>query len=218
MDPDKRRWPAIPASGGNRHPGRGGGNSWTVSSVLVHHQTAALTVTKHPTPRAPAAGSSPFPGGHFGSRSRLRTGWPLLCTGPGLYRPTTDKTVYVSGRSRRDLEAGQATRPAAGDGGMIAASAPGAPDHRHHQRSELGCITPAGQRQRPGGPRSPTSTAARAGTDLGFTTTRKRRGHPRAPPAYGGHARDSCCLTDNGGLTWHAVHVSEIPDPNPNGL
>ena len=89
------------------------------SSVLVT-SNGSLTVTKRATP-CPAAGS-PFPV-VTSVAAEAPHGLALLCTGQG-YTGHTDKTVYVSG----DLGASWklAGRPAsAGNGGMIAASAPG---------------------------------------------------------------------------------------------
>lgn len=126
-------------------------------------------------------------------------GLALLCTGEG-YTGHTDKTVYVSG----DLGATWtlAGHPAsAGDGGMIAASAPGqltiatssaaswlyySADNGETWQTVLTYLD-----------------GGQGWNDLGFTTTSDGvviHGNP----AYG-DMPGQLLLTDNGGLTWHAV-------------
>lgn len=165
------------------------------SSVLVT-SNGGLTVTRHAAP-CPAAGS-PFPV-VTSVAVEAPHGLALLCTGQG-YTGHTDKTVYVSG----DLGATWklAGHPAsAGDGGMIAASAPGhltiattsagswlyySADNGKTWRTVLTYLD-----------------GGQGWNDLGFTTTRDGvaiHGHP----AYG-DMLGQLLLTGNGGLAWHAV-------------
>ncbi|HMI25533.1 MAG TPA: hypothetical protein VK594_13675, partial [Streptosporangiaceae bacterium] len=165
------------------------------SSVLVT-SNGSLTVTKHATP-CPAAGG-PFPVVTSVAAEAPR-GLALLCTGQG-YTGHTDKTVYVSG----DLGATWklAGHPAsAGDGGMIAASAPGhltiattSAASSLYSSADNGKIWRTAVTYLDGG---------QGWNDLGFTTTRDGvviHGHP----AYG-DMPGQLLLTDNSGLTWHAV-------------
>jgi photosystem II stability/assembly factor-like uncharacterized protein len=126
-------------------------------------------------------------------------GLALLCTGQG-YTGHTDKTVYVSG----DLGATWklAGHPAsAGDGGMIAASAPG-----HLTIATTSAASWLYYSADNGKTWRTAVTYLDGGqgwNDLGFTTTRDGvviHGHP----AYG-DMPGQLLLTDNGGLTWHAV-------------
>ena len=150
------------------------------SSVLVTTD-GGLTVTKHATP-CPAAGN-PFP---LVTSVAVEAphGLALLCTGQG-YTGHTDKTVYVSG----DL--GATWKPAghpasAGDGGTIAASAPGhlaiattsaaswlyySADNGKTWRTAVTYLDGGARLERPGVHHRPP-----------------RRGHPRAPRLRG-HAR-----------------------------
>jgi len=165
------------------------------SSVLVTTD-GGLTVTRHATP-CPAAGS-PFPG-LTSVAAEAPHGLALLCTGQG-YTGHTDKTVYVSG----DLGATWklAGHPAsAGDGGMIAASAPG--------QLTIATASAASWLYYSAGNGRTWRTVVtypdggQGWNDLGFTTTRDGvviHGHP----AYG-DMLGQLLLTDNGGLTWHAV-------------
>lgn len=165
------------------------------SSVLVT-SNGGLTVTKHATP-CPAAGRpSPVV---TSVAVQAPHGLALLCTGQG-YTGHTDKTVYVSG----DLGATWklAGHPAsAGDGGTIAASAPGqltiattsaaswlyySADNGETWRTVVTYLD-----------------GGQGWNDLGFTTTRDGvviHGYP----AYEGMS-GQLLLTDNGGLTWHGV-------------
>ncbi|MGD0606651.1 MAG: hypothetical protein ABSA53_24085 [Streptosporangiaceae bacterium] len=165
------------------------------SSVLVT-SNGGLTVTKHATP-CPAAGRpSPVV---TSVAVQAPHGLALLCTGEG-YTGHTDKTVYVSG----DLGATWklAGHPAsAGDGGTIAASAPGqltiattsaaswlyySADNGETWRTVVTYLD-----------------GGQGWNDLGFTTTRDGvviHGYP----AYEGMS-GQLLLTDNGGLTWHGV-------------
>ena len=165
------------------------------SSVLVI-SNGGLTVTKHATP-CPAAGS-PFPV-VTSVAVQAPHGLALLCTGQG-YTGHTDKTVYVSG----DLGATwtRAGHPAsAGDGGMIAASAPG-----HLTIATTSAASWLYYSADNGKTWRTVVTYLDGGqgwNDLGFTTTRDGvviHGHP----AYG-DMLGQLLLTDNGGLTWHAV-------------
>jgi len=165
------------------------------SSVLVT-TNGDLTVTKHPTP-CPAAGS-PFPVVTSVSPEAPH-GLALLCTGQG-YTGHTDKTVYVSG----DLGATWklAGHPAsAGDGGMIAASAPG-----HLTIATTSAASWLYYSADNGKTWRTAVTYLDGGqgwNDLGFTTTRDGaviHGHPAYRDMPG-----QLLLTDNGGLTWHAV-------------
>ncbi len=165
------------------------------SSVLVT-TNGDLTVTKHPTP-CPAAGS-PFPV-VTSVAPEAPHGLALLCTGQG-YTGHTDKTVYVSG----DLGATWklAGHPAsAGDGGMIAASAPG-----HLTIATTSAASWLYYSADNGKTWRTAVTYLDGGqgwNDLGFTTTRDGaviHGHPAYRDMPG-----QLLLTDNGGLTWHAV-------------
>jgi hypothetical protein len=165
------------------------------SSVLVT-ANGGLTVTKHPTP-CPAAGS-PFPV-VTSVAVQAPHGLALLCTGQG-YTGHTDKTVYVSG----DLGATWklAGHPAsAGDGGMIAASAPG--HLTIATTSAASWLYYSADNGRTWRTAVTYLDGGQGWNDLGFTTTRDGvviHGHP----AYG-DMLGQLLLTDNGGLTWHAV-------------
>jgi hypothetical protein len=165
------------------------------SSVLVT-SNGGLTVTTHATP-CPAAGS-PFPVVTSVAAQAPR-GLALLCTGQG-YTGHTDKTVYVSG----DLGATWklAGHPAsAGDGGMIAASAPG---HLTIATTSAGSwLYYSADNGKTWRTVVTYPDGGQGWNDLGFTTTVDGvviHGHP----AYG-DMLGQLQLTDNGGLTWHAV-------------
>ena len=165
------------------------------SSVLVT-TNGGLTVTKHAAP-CPAAGS-PFPVA-TSVAVEAPHGLALLCTGQG-YTGHTDKTVYVSGDLGATWKMAGHPDPA-GDGGMIAASAPGhltiattsaaswlyySPDNGTTWRTVV--TYPDG---------------GQGWNDLGFTTTEDGvviHGHPAYVDLPG-----QLLLTGNGGLTWHAV-------------
>ena len=165
------------------------------SSVLVT-SSGGLTVTKHATP-CPAAGS-PFPV-VTSVAPEAPLGLALLCTGEG-YTGHTDKTVYVSG----DLGATWklAGHPAsAGDGGMIAASAPG-----HLTIATTSAASWLYSSADNGKTWRTVVTYLDGGqgwNDLGFTTTRDGvviHGYP-----YYGDMLGQLLLTGNGGQTWHVV-------------
>jgi len=165
------------------------------SSVLVT-SNGGLTVTKHATP-CPAAGS-PFPV-VTSVAVEAPHGLALLCTGQG-YTGHTDKTVYVSG----DLGATWtlAGHPAsAGDGGMIAASASG--QLTIATTSAASWLYYSADNGKTWRTVVTYLDGGQGWNDLGFTTTRDGvviHGHP----AYG-DMLGQLLLTDNGGLTWHAV-------------
>jgi BNR/Asp-box repeat protein len=165
------------------------------SSVLVTRD-GGLTVTKHATP-CPAAGS-PFPV-LTSVAVEAPHGLALLCTGQG-YTGHTDKTVYVSG----DLGATWtlAGHPAsAGDGGMIAASAPG--QLTIATTSAASWLYYSADNGKTWQTVLTYLDGGQGWNDLGFTTTDDGvviRGHPAYADMLG-----QLLLTDNGGLTWHAV-------------
>jgi len=165
------------------------------SSVLVT-SNGGLTVTKHATP-CPAAGS-PFPA-LTSVAVEAPHGLALLCTGQG-YTGHTDKTVYVSGDLGATWKlAGHPASP--GDGGMIAASAPG-----HLTIATASAASWLYYSADSGNTWRIVVTYPDGGqgwNDLGFTTTGDGvviHGHP----AYG-NMPGQLLLTDNGGLTWHVV-------------
>jgi BNR/Asp-box repeat len=163
------------------------------SSVVVT-DNGGLTITRHPLPCTTRA--LPVP---TSLAVQAPVSLALLCTGQG-YTGHTDKTVYVSS----DLGASWklAGHPAsAGDGGSIAASSPG---HltiaTTSAASWLYYSADNGKTWRiavtyPDG--------GQGWNDLGFTTTDDGviiHGHP-----YYGDMLGQLLLTENGGLTWHAV-------------
>ena len=165
------------------------------SSVLVTSD-GGLTVIKHATP-CPAAGS-PFPVA-TSAAVQAPHGLALLCTGQG-YTGHTDKTVYVSGDLGATWKLAGHPNPA-GDGGMIAAAAPG------HLTIATTSAASWLYYSADNGKTWRTVVAYPDGgqgwNDLGFTTTRDGvviHGHP----AYG-NMLGQLLLTDNGGLTWYAV-------------
>jgi hypothetical protein len=163
------------------------------SSVLVTGN-AGLTITRHALPCStsalPVATSVAV---------QAPAGLALLCTGQG-YTGHTDKTVYVSS----DLGASWklAGHPAsAGDGGVIAASAPG-----HLTIATTSAASWLYYSADNGKTWRTTVTYPDGGqgwNDLGFTTTRDGvviHGHP-----YYGDMLGQLLLTGNGGLTWQPV-------------
>ena len=165
------------------------------SSVLVSTD-GGVTVTRHATPCLAAGG--PFPVVTSVAAEAPR-GLALLCAGQG-YTGHTDKTVYASG----DLGATWklAGHPAsAGDGGMIAASAPG-----HLTIATTSAASWLYYSADNGGTWWTEVTYPDGGqgwNDLGFTSARDGvviHGHP-----YYGDRLGQLLLTDNGGLTWHTV-------------
>jgi hypothetical protein len=195
-------WVRITALAGS--PAYGGGGIATQaavaavldgSSVLVT-ANGGLTVTRHATP-CPAAGN-PFP---LVTSVAVEAphGLALLCTGQG-YTGHTDKTVYVSG----DLGASWklAGHPAsAGDGGMIAAAGPG-----HLTIATASAASWLYYSADNGTTWRTVVTDLDGGAgwnDLGFTTGSDGvviHGHP----AYG-DMLGQLLMTENGGLTWHAI-------------
>jgi hypothetical protein len=165
------------------------------SSVLVI-VNGGLTVTRHATP-CPAAGG-PFPQ-VTSVAVEAPHGLALLCAGQG-YTGHTDKSVYVSGNLGATWKL--AGHPAsAGDGGMIAASAPG---HltiaTTSAASWLYYSADNGKTWRT----AVTYLDGGAGwNDLGFTTVSDGvviHGHPTYGDVLG-----QLLLTENGGLAWHAI-------------
>ena len=163
------------------------------SSVLITGD-GGQTLTRHALPCTTSA--FPFP---TTAAVMAPSGLALLCIGQG-YTGHTDKTVYVSFNLGTTWKL--AGHPAsAGDGGMIAASAPGhltiattsAASWLYYSASngttwQTAVIYPDG---------------GQGWNDLGFTTTRDGvviHGHP-----YYGDMLGQLLLTENGGLTWHAV-------------
>jgi hypothetical protein len=153
-----------------------------------------LTITRHALPRMTS--TLPVP---TSVAVEAPHGLALLCTGQG-YTGHTDKTVYVSG----DLGVTWtlAGHPAsARDGGVIAASAPG----------HLTIATPSAASwlyySADNGTTWRTALTYVDGgqgwNDLGFTTTRD--GLVIHGPPYHGGMPGQLLLTENGGLTWHAV-------------
>ena len=165
------------------------------SSVLVT-TNGGLTVTRHATP-CPAPGA-PLPA-VTSVAVEAPHGLALLCTGQG-YTGHTDKTVYVSGNLGATWKL--AGHPASsGDGGMIAAAAPG------HLTIATASVASWLYYSASSGTTWRTAVIYPDGgqgwNDLGFTTTRDGvviHGHP----AYG-DMLGQLLLTGNGGLTWHAV-------------
>jgi BNR/Asp-box repeat len=163
------------------------------SSVLVT-RNAGLTITRHPLPCTTSA--LPVP---TSIAVEAPTGLALLCTGQG-YTGHTDKTVYVSSDLGASWKLGG--HPAsAGDGGMIAASAPG-----HLTIATTSAASWLYYSADNGKTWRSTVTYPDGGQgwdDLGFTTTRDGvviHGHP-----YYGDMVGQLLLTGNGGQTWHAV-------------
>ena len=165
------------------------------SSVLVT-SNGGLTVTGHATP-CPAAGS-PFPVA-TSVAVEAPPGLALLCTGQG-YTGHTDKTVYVSGDLGATWKLAGHPDPA-GDGGMIAASAPG-----HLTIATTSAASWLYYSADNGKTWRTVVTYPDGGqgwNDLGFTTTGDGmviHGHPAL-----GDMPGQLLLTGNGGLTWHAV-------------
>jgi len=165
------------------------------SSVLVT-TNGGLTVTKHATP-CPAAGN-PFP---LVTSVAVEAphGLALLCTGQG-YTGHTDKTVYVSGNLGATWKlAGHPV--SAGDGGMIAASGPG-----HLTIATTSAASWLYYSADNGKTWRTVVTYLDGGAgwnDLGFTTASDGvviHGHP----TYG-DMPGQLLMTENGGLTWHAI-------------
>ena len=163
------------------------------TSVLVTGD-GGLTITRHPLPCA----ASPFPV-PASVAVQAPHGLALLCAGQG-YTGHTDKTVYVSG----DLGATWklAGHPAsAGDGGVIAASAPG---HLTIATASAGSwLYYSADNGRTWRTVVNYPDGGQGWNDLGFTTTRDGlviHGYP-----YHGDMLGQLLLTGNGGQTWHVV-------------
>jgi photosystem II stability/assembly factor-like uncharacterized protein len=163
------------------------------TSVLVTGN-GGLTITRHALPCT----ASPFPV-PTSVAVEAPHGLALLCTGQG-YTGHTDKTVYVSGNLGATWKlAGHPT--SAGDGGVIAASAPG---HLTIATTSAGSwlYTSADN----GKTWRTVVTYPDGGmgwNDLGFTTTHDGviiHGHP-----YYGDMLGQLLLTGNGGQTWQEV-------------
>ena len=165
------------------------------SSVLVTGD-GGLSVTRHVTPCSAADGRFPAA---TSVAVEAPYGLALLCTGQG-YTSHTDKTVYVSG----DLGATWklAGHPGSvGDGGMIAASAPG--HLTIATASALSLLYYSADNGRTWHIAATYSDGGQGWNDLGFTTISDGvviHGHP----VYG-DMLGQLLLTDNGGLTWHAA-------------
>ena len=163
------------------------------TSVLVTGN-GGLTITRHALP----CKASPFPV-PTSVAVQAPHGLALLCTGQG-YTGHTDKTVYVSDNLGASWKlAGHPS--SAGDGGVIAASAPG---HLTIATTSAGSwlYTSADN-----GKTWRTVVAYLDGgmgwNDLGFTTTHDGviiHGHP-----YYGDMLGQLLLTGNGGQTWQEV-------------
>ena len=177
------------------------------SSVLVTTD-GGLTVTRHATP-CPAAGD-PFP---LVTSVAVEAphGLALLCTGQG-YTGHTDKTVYVSGNLGATWTL--AGHPgSAGDGGMIAASAPG-----HLTIATTSAASWLYYSADNGKTWRTVATDLDGGAgwnDLGFTTGSLGvviHGHP----AYG-DMLGQLLMTENGGLTWHGIRFLSPGPPAAAG-
>jgi len=151
-------------------------------------------ITRHALPCT----ASPFPVPASVAVQAPR-GLALLCAGQG-YTGHTDKTVYVSG----DLGATWqlAGHPAsAGDGGVIAAAAPG--QLTIATTSAASWLYYSADDGRTWRTVVTYPDGGQGWNDLGFTTTRDGlviHGHP-----YYGDRLGQLLLTENGGQGWHAV-------------
>jgi BNR/Asp-box repeat len=165
------------------------------SSVLVSTD-GGLSITRHPTPCHAVGG--PFPVVTSVAAEAPRD-LVLLCAGQG-YVSHTDKTVYVSG----DLGATWklAGRPgSAGDDGTIGASAPG--HLTIATTSASSWLYYSADNGRTWRTAVTYPDGGQGWNDLGFTSVRDGmviHGHPDHGDRLG-----QLLLTDNGGLTWHAV-------------
>ncbi len=162
-------------------------------SVLVTSD-GGLTISR----RALPCHGNPFPWPSWVAVEAPK-GLALLCTGQG-YTGHTDKTVYVSGNLGATWRL--AGHPAsAGDGGVLAASAPG--------HLTIATTSAASWLYYSANNGKTWRTVVSYGdggqgwNDLGFTTTSDGvviHGHPQY-----GNRLGRLLLTENGGLTWHAV-------------
>jgi hypothetical protein len=163
------------------------------TSVLVTGN-GGLTLTRHALPCT----ARPFPVPTSVAVQAPR-GLALLCTGQG-YTGHTDKTVYVSGNLGATWKlAGHPS--SAGDGGLIAASAPG-----HLTIASTSAASWLYYSAHNGKTWRTLVTYPDGGqgwNDLGFTTIHDGvviHGHP-----YYGDMLGQLLLTGNGGQTWHVV-------------
>jgi hypothetical protein len=163
------------------------------TSVLVTGN-GGLTITRHALPCT----ASPFPVA-TSVAVQAPHGLALLCTGQG-YTGHTDKTVYVSSNLGATWQlAGHPS--SAGDGGVIAASAPG-----HLTIATTSAASWLYYSADDGKTWRTVVTYPDGGqgwNDLGFTTTRDGlviHGHP-----YFGDMLGQLLLTGNGGKSWHVV-------------
>jgi hypothetical protein len=163
------------------------------SSVLVTGN-GGLTIARHTLPCTTSA--LPVP---TSVAVEAPTGLALLCTGQG-YTGHTDKTVYVSDDLGASWKlAGHAA--SAGDGGTIAASAPG--HLTIATTSAASWLYYSADNGKTWRTAVTYPDGGQGWNDLGFTTTRDGvaiHGHP-----YYGDMLGQLLLTGNGGLTWHAV-------------
>ncbi|MGD0245278.1 MAG: hypothetical protein ABSB59_33830 [Streptosporangiaceae bacterium] len=163
------------------------------TSVLVT-DNGGLTITRHALPCT----VSPFPAPTSVAVQAPR-GLALLCTGQG-YTGHTDKTVYVSG----DLGATWklAGHPSsAGDGGLIAAAAPG--HLTIATTSAASWLYYSADNGKTWRTLVTYPDGGQGWNDLGFTTIHDGvviHGHP-----YYGDMLGQLLLTGNGGQTWQVV-------------
>jgi hypothetical protein len=188
---------------GDADRGDGGGRAGRPSSRLavildgsfvLITGNGGLTITRHALPCTTSA--LPVP---TSVAVMAPQGLALLCTGQG-YTGHTDKTVYVS--SNLGAAWKLAGHPdSAGDGGVIATSAPG--------HLIIATASAASWLYSSGNNGATWLTAViypdggQGWNELGFTTIRDGviiYGRP-----YYGDMPGQLLLTENGGLTWHAV-------------
>ncbi len=163
------------------------------TSLLVTGN-GGLTITRHALPCT----ANPFPV-PTSVAVQAPHGLALLCTGQG-YTGHTDKTVYVSGNLGATWKlAGHPS--SAGDGGMIAASAPG---HLTIATTSAGSwLYYSADNGKTWRTAVTYPDGGQGWNDLGFTTTHDGlviHGHP-----YYGDMLGQLLLTGNGGQTWHVV-------------
>jgi hypothetical protein len=163
------------------------------SFVLVTGN-GGLSITRHALPCTTSA--LPMP---TSVAVMAPQGLALLCVGQG-YTGHTDKTVYVSFNLGKTWKLG-GHPGSGGDGGVIAASAPG-----HLTIATTSAASWLYYSANNGAAWRTAVTYPDGGqgwNDLGFTTTRDGvviHGHPQYGDMLG-----QLLLTGNGGLTWHAV-------------
>ena len=163
------------------------------TSVLVTGN-GGLTLTRHALPCT----ARPFPVPTSVAVQAPR-GLALLCTGQG-YTGHTDKTVYVSGNLGATWKlAGHPS--SAGDGGLIAASAPG--HLTIATASAASWLYYSADNGKTWRTLVTYPDGGQGWNDLGFTTIHDGvviHGHP-----YYGDMLGQLLLTGNGGQTWHVV-------------